>query len=122
WTIDEVIDRSQSAESFINRMTSYCAYLKNEKVLPKYSLTYQKFELLNELNGIQIRAGHELPNRKYRLDRKVKNWIIEKVFMKYKNVTHLRLQTELKKSPYKDIILDKNTDRLKEIHGTQKED
>lgn len=122
WTVNEVIDRSQSAENFINRMTSFCSYLKNEKVLPKNSLIYQKFELLNELNGIQIRSSNETPNRKYRLDQKVKNWIIENVFMKYKNVTHRRLKTELKKSPYKDIILDENTDRLKEIHGTQKED
>src|SRR5699024_10795078 len=43
WSIDEVIDRSKSAEQFIQQMTSYCAYLVNEKVLPKHSLTYQLF-------------------------------------------------------------------------------
>lgn len=122
WTIDEVIDRSQSAEKFINRMTSYCAYLTEEKVLPKHSLTYEMFEVLNELNGIQIRPKDELPNRKYRLNTEVKTWIIENVFKKYKNVTHRRLQNELKKSPYKEVILDKNGERLNIIDGTQKED
>src|SRR5699024_3900898 len=63
----------------------------------------------------------ELPNRKYRLDTDVKKWIIENVFKKFKNVTHRRLQQELKKSPYKHIILDEETDILKEIHGTQKD-
>lgn len=121
WTVDEIIDRSQSAEDFISRMTSYCAYLTDEKVLPKDSLTYEKFELLNELNGIQIRPSSELPSRKYRLSTEVKEWIIEHVFKKYKNVTHRRLQQELKKSPFPEVILDKNTDSLKEIHGTQKE-
>jgi len=122
WTIEDVIDRSQSAEEFINRMTSFCAYLLNEKVLPKHSLLYEKFEVLNELNGIQIRSSYETPNRKYRLGKEEKAWIIENVFSKYKNVTHAILIRELKKSPYKDIILDENIGGTKEIFGTQKED
>lgn len=122
WTIDEIIDHSSSAEEFIDRMTSFCAYLTDEKVLPKHSLTYEMFEVLNELNGIQIRPQNELPNRKYRLGMKEKKWIIENVFQKYKSVTHKRLQDELKKSPHKEIILDSNGERLNKIYGTQKED
>ena len=122
WTIDEVIDRSTSAENFIQRMTSYCAYLTNEKVLPKHSLTYQLFEVLNELNGIQIRAEYDLPNKKYRLSYEEKEWIIANVFKKYKNVTHTILLRELKNSPFKDIVLDNQTNSLNKIFGTQKED
>src|SRR5699024_7618090 len=122
WTIDKVIDRSTSAENFIQRMTSYCAYLTNEKVLPKHSLTYQLFEVLNELNGIQIRAEYDLPNKKYRLSYEEKEWIIANVFKKYKNVTHTILLRELKNSPFKDIVLDNQTNSLNKIFGTQKED
>lgn len=122
WTIDQVIDRSKSAEQFINRMTSYCAYLTKEKVLPKHSMTYELFEVLNELNGIQIRPGYELPNKKYRLSKEEKEWILENVFKKYKNVTHTILLRELKKSKYKDIVLDSQTDSVNKIFGTQKED
>lgn len=122
WTIDEVIDRSQSAEKFINRMTNYCAYLTNEKVLPKHSLSYQLFEVLNELNGIQIRPEYELPNKKYRLDYEEKQWVIKNVFQKYKNVTHKILLRELKNSPYKELVLDNQTDNLNNVFGTQKED
>lgn len=122
WTIDEVIDRSQSAEKFINRMTSYCAYLTSKKVLPKHSLIYQLFEVLNELNGIQIRPEYEQPDKKYRLDYKEKQWILKNVFQKYKNVTHKILLRELKNSPYKEIVLDSQTDSLGNVFGTQKED
>lgn len=122
WTLDEVIDRSASAEKFINRMTNYCAYLTNEKVLPKHSLLYEQFEVLNELNGIQIRASNDLPDKVHRLSKKEKKWIIENVFQKRKTVTHNILKNELKKGPFKYLILDEEADTLKEIYGTQKED
>lgn len=122
WSIDQVIDRSQSAEKFITRMTSYCSYLTNEKVLPKHSLLYQRFEVLNELNGIQIRSNHELPHRNLRLGMDEKKWIIDNVFTKFKTVTHDRLKSELKKSKFKHLILDEDTGGLKGIYGTQRED
>lgn len=122
WNFYEVIDQSQSAEDFIKNMTSYCAYLTNEKVLPKHSLTYEKFELLNELNGIQIRSSQDLPHKKFRLAKEEKEWIMDNVFSKRKTVTHKTLKDELKSSPFKHLIIDENTDSLKGIYGTQKED
>lgn len=122
WNFHEVIDRSQSAEEFISRMTNSCAYLINEKVLPKHSLIYEKFELLNELNGIQIRSSQELPNKKFRLSKEEKEWLIDNVFSKRKNVTHKNLKEELKNSPFKHLIIDESTDGLKNIYGTQKEE
>lgn len=121
WNINEVVNRSETAEKFIDRMTNFCIYLTDEKVLPKHSLLYEKFEVLNELNGIQIRANYEQPNHKYRLGKEEKQWILQNVFNKYKNVTHRLLKEKLKQSPYKHIILDENVDSLKEIYGTQQE-
>lgn len=122
WNFYEVVDRSQSAEDFINNMTGYCAYLTNEKVLPKHSLTYEEFELLNELNGIQIRPYQEMPDKKFRLSREEKEWLVTNVFTRYKTVTHKILKRELKNSPFKRLIIDENTGGLKSIYGTQKED
>lgn len=51
WNWDEVIDTHASAESFIMRMTGNCTYLQGEDVLPKESLLYQEYCVLNELNG-----------------------------------------------------------------------
>ena len=35
-------------------MTNQCTYLPEESVLPKQSLYYQKFMVLNEINNIKI--------------------------------------------------------------------
>ena len=46
-----MVDLEASAEQFIRRMTNKCTYLPSEDVLPKYSLLYSKYEVLNELNN-----------------------------------------------------------------------
>lgn len=51
WNWEEVIDKDKSAENFIRRMTGTCTYLQGEPVLPRCSLLYEKFCVLNELNG-----------------------------------------------------------------------
>lgn len=54
WNFDEMIDVSKSAEEFISRMTNTCTYIFDEDVLPKHSMLYQKFTVLNEINNIKI--------------------------------------------------------------------
>ena len=53
WNFEEVVDLESSAEKFIERMTNKCTYLIGADVLPKNSLLYSKFSLLNELNNIK---------------------------------------------------------------------
>ena len=120
WNFDEVVDRSASAEEFINRMTSMCTYLLNEKVLPKHSLMYERFEVLNELNGIQIRSEAEPKSNDFKLDSEVKAWLLENVFMNTKSVTHKRVIDALK-NKYPGVVSDPNTGELRSIYGTQDE-
>ena len=54
WNFDEMVDLEASAEQFIRRMTNKCTYLPSEDVLPKYSLLYSKYEVLNELNNLRF--------------------------------------------------------------------
>ncbi|MDK7724656.1 type II CRISPR RNA-guided endonuclease Cas9 [Slackia exigua] len=51
WNWEEVIDKEQSADDFINRMTGDCTYLYGEDVLPRCSLIYEEFCVRNEFNG-----------------------------------------------------------------------
>lgn len=51
WNWEEVIDKHASATEFIQRMTGTCTYLQGEPVLPKCSLLYEEYCVLNELNG-----------------------------------------------------------------------
>ncbi|MCI6407194.1 type II CRISPR RNA-guided endonuclease Cas9 [Veillonella caviae] len=53
WNFNEKIDESKSAEAFIQNLTNTCTYLLGEEVLPKQSLLYSEFMLLNELNNIR---------------------------------------------------------------------
>lgn len=54
WNIEKVVDFDKSAEKFINRLTSKCTYLPKYDVIPKNSLLYSKFTVLNELNNLKI--------------------------------------------------------------------
>lgn len=56
WNFDEIVNKDESERQFINRMTCKCTYLSGEDVLPKYSLLYSKFMVLNEINNIKIKG------------------------------------------------------------------
>ena len=79
WNFDEMVDKEQSAERFIRRMTNKCTYVVGEDVLPKDSLLYSKFTLLNELNNVCVN-GERLPAD-------LKQHIYRELFMYRKKVT-----------------------------------
>lgn len=54
WNFEDKVDFDASEQAFIQRMTNQCTYLPEESVLPKQSLYYQKFMVLNEINNIKI--------------------------------------------------------------------
>lgn len=54
WNFEQKIDVKASSEAFIERMVKQCTYLNQETVLPKSSLLYERFMVLNELNNLKI--------------------------------------------------------------------
>lgn len=54
WNIEQNVDMPGTAEEFISRMVRKCTYLPEKRSLPKQSLLYEKFMLLNEINNICI--------------------------------------------------------------------
>ena len=54
WNFEQKIDTKGAAEEFIGRMVRHCTYLSNERTLPKQSLLYEKFMVLNELNNLKV--------------------------------------------------------------------
>ncbi len=56
WNFEEIVDLEKSAQNFITRMTSSCTYLRDADVLPKNSILYSKFMVLNELNNLRIKG------------------------------------------------------------------
>lgn len=56
WNFDDMVDKDKSEEAFIRRMTCKCTYVAGQDVLPKYSLLYCKFNVLNEINNIKLNS------------------------------------------------------------------
>ena len=54
WNFELKVDVKATSEEFIRRMVRRCTYLQNEDVLPKSSLIYERFMVLNELNNLKI--------------------------------------------------------------------
>ena len=59
WNFDAVVDRDKSAEGFMINLIGRCTYT-GDPVLPKNSLLYSEFTLLNELNNLRLN-GKPLP-------------------------------------------------------------
>lgn len=98
WNFDQVVDLEQCAENFITRMTAKCSYL-GEDVLPKDSLLYSKFMVLNELNNLRIN-GERICNT-------LKQRIYQDVFGTGRKVTQNTLRKYLLSNGYieKDDVL-----------------
>lgn len=56
WNFDKVVDLDASENNFIRRLTNKCTYLPDCDVLPKDSLLYHSFCVLNEINNLKINA------------------------------------------------------------------
>lgn len=57
WNFKDIVNIEESAERFIDRMTNMCTYLKTEKVVPKDSIYFKKYLVLNELNNLTINGN-----------------------------------------------------------------
>lgn len=95
WNFDKLINKNQRAKNFIRRMTNECTYLIGEDVLPKCSLVYQKYMVLNELNNLKIN-GH-------RIDNELKQKIFERGYKNGElkgNITLKKLEKWCKENGY----------------------
>lgn len=93
WNFEDKIDREKSAAAFIKNLTNKCTYLLGEDVLPKSSLLYSEFMLLNELNNVRIDGKP--------LEPKVKAHLIKAVFKQdHKKMTKNRIEQFLKDNGY----------------------
>lgn len=83
WNADKLIDFDASEEEFIRQMTNTCTYLPGEAVLPKDSLLYQKFSVLNTINNLRINDE--------RISVELKQRIYNEIFLNKKKVTRKRI-------------------------------
>lgn len=92
WNFEKMVDLNASEDAFINRMTNTCTYIPGEDVLPKGSLCYSAFTVLNEINNIKIN-GVEIPVA-------VKQELFENLFMHKSKVTVKSIRNYLLSNNY----------------------
>lgn len=88
WNLEQKIDVKRTSEEFIARMVRRCTYVSGERVLPKASLEYEAYCVLNEINNICIDGE--------RISVELKQAIYNRLFKKGKKVTRKSLEDFLK--------------------------
>ncbi|MBQ9715434.1 MAG: type II CRISPR RNA-guided endonuclease Cas9 [Clostridia bacterium] len=79
WNFDQLIDRAKSNQNFMRRMTNKCTYLHDCDVLPKFSVIYQKYNVLNQINKIKLDGNQ--------IDVQLEHDIFNDLFLKNKKVS-----------------------------------
>lgn len=87
WNLEEKIDVKKTSEEFISRMVRRCSYLNGEMVLPKASMEYESFCVLNEINCIEIDGE--------RISVLLKQQIYNDLFKKGKKITRKQIVSYL---------------------------
>lgn len=93
WNWDEIISKDKSAENFMNRMIGDCTYLYGKQALPKCSLLYEEFCVLNEMNVAKMSQGDGEPHR---FDASTRELLITELFEKKKTVSHAAVKNLLR--------------------------
>ena len=78
WNFEQVVDKEACAEAFMKQLTNTCTYLIGETVLPRDSVLYSHFMVLNELNNVTIYGR--------RLEPALKQRIFTELFMKKQQI------------------------------------
>jgi len=84
WNFNKIVDLEASERAFIDKMRNKCTYLPWERVIPKDSLAYHKFEVLNEINNLKINGE--------KISVELKQEIYNEVFMKHSKVTRKKIE------------------------------
>ncbi|MCQ2428447.1 MAG: type II CRISPR RNA-guided endonuclease Cas9, partial [Clostridia bacterium] len=79
WNFESMVDLEASEEAFIRKLTNRCTYLPAETVLPKDSILYHKFVVLNEINNIRINGES--------ISVETKQELFNDLFLKYRIVS-----------------------------------
>ena len=84
WNFEDRIDLDATAESYMNQKRQSCSMISTETVLPRHSLLYEEFCVLNELN--RFRVNDKLIRLTW------KRQLIRDVYMKYRKVTPVHIR------------------------------
>ncbi len=97
WNFHQVVDEDKTAEQFMENLKNSCTYLIGEPTLPKCSLLYSMFILLNEMNKWNI---NDAP-----ISKEDKQYLIEKVYFETKKPTKKLILEALSQKYNQEVTL-----------------
>ncbi len=92
WKAESMIDYDVSEQKFIQNLVGKCTYLPNELVLPKDSLLYCRFTVLNAINNLKYNGKP--------ITVELKQEIYENLFMRYPKITKKKICDYCKNNGY----------------------
>ena len=78
WNFSQIVDLEGTADKFISNLTNYCTYIFGENTLPKESLIFQAYKVLNDLNNLKVNGSL--------ISKEDKDYIIQNVYLKNKKI------------------------------------
>lgn len=110
WNFDKIVDKNESAKVFIQRMLTKCSYLPTEYCLPKDSLIFSYFNVLQVLNKTLINGSEINANDKLN--------IIHELFMNQRKVSKKKLIDYIKAKYGEDCTIStSNNKEIEEINA-----
>lgn len=86
WNFYELVNKDLLAEKFIVNMTNKCKILRDKNALPKQSILYQSYEVLNEINTLKFKKNLLSVEQKQRI---FNDLCLRKKTVKKKDIEHL---------------------------------
>lgn len=93
WNFSQIVDLEGTADKFISNLTNYCTYIFGENTLPKESLIFQAYKVLNDLNNLKVNGQL--------ISKEDKDYVIENVYLKKRKIKGKDILNALKHK-YKD--------------------
>lgn len=78
WNFSQIVDLEGTADKFISNLTNYCTYIFGENTLPRESLIFQAYKVLNDLNNLKVNGSL--------ISKEDKDYIIQNVYLKKKKI------------------------------------
>lgn len=88
WNFSQIVDLEGTADKFISNLTNYCTYIFGENTLPKESLIFQAYKVLNDLNNLKVNGSL--------ISKEDKDYIIQNVYLKKKKINGKDIVNALK--------------------------
>lgn len=88
WNFSQIVDLEGTADKFISNLTNYCTYIFGENTLPKESLIFQAYKVLNDLNNLKVNGSL--------ISKEDKDYIIQNVYLKKKKIKGKDIVNSLK--------------------------